>query len=747
MAELRDQLQTTLGTAYTLERELGGGGMSRVFVAEERTLGRRVVVKVLPSDAAPGVSVDRFKREIALAARLQHPHIVPLLTAGEIEGLPYFTMPLIEGESLRARLARSGEFPIAEAVRVLREVASALAYAHRKGIVHRDIKPENILLTEDHAVVTDFGVAKALTAATVAEGSRGGLTSVGIALGTPAYMAPEQAAADPATDHRADLYAFGVVAYELLTGQAPFAGRPAAAMLAAHMTETPAPVAVRRPGVPAVLTSVVMKCLEKRPADRPQHAEDILRILDGASATLATEPKDHPSVAVLPFVNTSGDPDNEPFTDGLTDELIGALSKVAQLTVSGRTSVFALKGEGLGIRAIAEMLRVGNLLEGSVRRAGDRLKVRVQLVDPAGDILWSEAYDRTLTDVFAVQEEIAQAVVRALEIRLGAAQGPLVRGATADLTAYELFLKGRFYRRRVTHEDMLRSIDFFEQAVARDPAYAPAYAWLAHTHSMLAVFGSESAQRMGPIARTYAMKAVELDPEHADGHWALGEVLMNQSLDQPGADREYRVALALDPGNVDARHMYAILLTAERRFDEAIEELTRTLAADPLLPEARVTLGRNYMLTGELERALSCMREAVELSPENLFARTHLGHALLLLSRHDEAIEDFRRAAAIGGAGDAAQLAYAYAVAHRREECLAILQRLASPDAGTYVPPFEVAMVYVGLGDMDEAFRWLERAYAWRAPWLFALHAHPAFSPLWEDPRFPAFRERLRTAH
>ncbi|MEO7963886.1 MAG: serine/threonine-protein kinase [Gemmatimonadaceae bacterium] len=437
--DVQERLQASLGPAYALERELGGGGMSRVFVAYERSLGRRVVVKVLSLELASGASVDRFEQEITLAARLQHPHIVPLLSAGETTSaadgantirLPYFTMPLIEGESLRSRLTRVGEFSIPEALRLLRELASALAYAHARGIVHRDIKPENILLTEQHALITDFGVAKALSAST-ASGSKG-LTSVGVALGTPAYMAPEQAAGDPTTDHRADIYAFGLVAYELLTGRGPFAGRPPSALIAAHMTESPEAVGKRRTGVPISFAALVMRCLEKRPADRPQRAEEILRELDGIHVFGASEHGAR-SMAVLPMVNTSGDPENEHFSDGLTDELIGAFSTVDGITVTGRTSSFALKGKGLSVRAISDLLNVAHILEGSVRRAGERLKVRVQLVNADGGVLWSGSFDRRLEDVFAVQEEIAQAVVRALQVQLGAARGPIVRPATADM--------------------------------------------------------------------------------------------------------------------------------------------------------------------------------------------------------------------------------------------------------------------------------------------------------------------------
>jgi eukaryotic-like serine/threonine-protein kinase len=332
--DLRDQLQHTLGASYTLERELGGGGMSRVFVAEDTPLGRSVVVKVLPPEMASGVSIERFKREISLAARLQHPHIVPLLSAGETGGLPYFTMPFVEGESLRARLARGEEIPLKEAVRLLREVASALAYAHRKGVIHRDIKPENVLITEQHAMVTDFGVAKAISAATQADGD--GLTAVGVALGTPAYMAPEQVAGDAGTDHRADLYAFGVIAYELLAGRAPFAGRPAQALMAAHVLETPEAISNRRVGVPAELSALVMRCLEKSPDSRPQSAADVLRKLDDVPATRHVKKDVRASVAVLPMVNTSGDPANEHFSlDAGADVLARVLTARARVFAEG----------------------------------------------------------------------------------------------------------------------------------------------------------------------------------------------------------------------------------------------------------------------------------------------------------------------------------------------------------------------------------------------------------------------------
>src|SRR5688500_5273991 len=525
MEELREQLQTTLGDSYRLEHELGGGGMSRVFVAEEASLGRKVVIKVLPPEMAAAVSIDRFRREIQLAARLQHPHIVPLLSAGETNSLPYFTMPFVRGESLRARLAKGGELPVSEAVRILREVASALAYAHENQVVHRDIKPENVLISGGSAMVTDFGVAKALTASS--ESAPGGsLTSLGVALGTPAYMAPEQATADPSTDYRADIYAFGVIAYEILTGSTPLSGRSPQGTWAAHVTEAPDPVTKRRAAIPPPLANLVMWCLEKRPADRPQTAAEVVHQLDalstpsGGLAPTTSFPRTQerrstiprvalaggglavvlllvlgavmmrrggatteaaatveavatvPAIAVLPFENR-GRAEGQEFTDGMTEEITNRLSSVAGLRVIGRQSARGYAATNKTPQQIAKELGVQYVLTGTVRwdRAGGKDIVRVSpalLRTSDATQVWADAYQTVLSGMFEVQAKVATQVANALNVALLAPEkATLVAKPTESVEAYSLYLRGNDLLRQTNNQRVIRTaVEALERAVA-----------------------------------------------------------------------------------------------------------------------------------------------------------------------------------------------------------------------------------------------------------------------------------------
>ncbi|MBI3791256.1 MAG: protein kinase, partial [Gemmatimonadetes bacterium] len=615
MDDLRDRLQATLGDAYRIERELGGGGMARVFLAEERALGRRVAVKVLSPELAAGVSAERFAREIRLTAQLQHPQIVPVLAAGSALGLPYYLMPYIEGESLRDELARRGPLPVGDAVHVLRDVAKALAFAHERGIVHRDIKPGNILLTEASATVADFGIGKALSASATQAGADGTLTGLGTAVGTPAYVAPEQAAGDAGTDHRADLYSFGVLAYEMLAGAPPFAGRTPRETLAAVMSEAPRALRAVRPDGPAPLAELVMRCLAKDPAARPQSAREVLAALDGAATRptfAATANRTRAwiaalvvialltvagimawcgrsasadsalrAVAVLPCANVDRDTAAEYFVDGITGELIGRLAQVPVLRVTPRASAFSMRGRGLELPEIGRRLKVGTIVECTIRRLGPNVRVTADLVDLAGErTLWAGTFEGALGGIVAVQDTIARAVTAALRVGGGATA---MRGAT-DTATYLLFLRGRWLWNQRTVSSMRRGIASLEAAIARDSTFAPAWAELGIADALLPAFGDGRPADAVPRARAAARRALQLDSTLAAAHVAAGILATFFDHDFPAALQHFDLAIRLDPTDANARLFRTWTLVALGRTPDALTSILEARRLDPFAP-------------------------------------------------------------------------------------------------------------------------------------------------------------------
>jgi serine/threonine-protein kinase len=612
-------------------------------------------------------------------------------------------------------------------------------------VVHRDVKPENVLLTGGAAVVTDFGIAKALSAA----GGGATLTQLGMAVGTPAYMAPEQAAGDPDVDHRADLYAWGLVAWEALVGRHPFAdARSPAALIGAHLTRAPEPLGDARPDVPPALAALVARCLAKDPAERPRDAHAVLAALDAVALTPAApiSAPAAPTLAVLPMANTSGDPENEHFSDGLTDELIGALSTVASLRVTGRTSSFALKGKGLGVAEVARTLGVASVLEGSVRRAGNRMKARLQLVDADGAVRWSEAFDRTVDDIFAVQEEIAQAVVRALSARLGGERGPLVRPLTADPVAYDLYLRGRSFFRSGHAEASRQAIALWEQAIARDPGFAAAHAALGWTYAMMPIVTDLPARDFAPRARAHVRRALELDERLAEAHAAMANVAYAADLDVPAAGTHVRRALELDPGSAEAHLFYAVWLKGQRHFARAEAHARRAVEIDPLMPNAHFMLAWVHLASGRAAEALPRLTTVVESVPGWAFPREMLVLTHVALGRPDDALAECRRAVEVGSRRERALLAYVHAVRGERADARAILDALQSPAEMPGAPPCQMAYAYAALGDPDAAIGWIERAFDERDPHVNGLGDHLTYDPLRGDPRFQALLARLRHA-
>jgi serine/threonine-protein kinase len=656
-AGFRDRLQATLGSAFTLEHELSGGAMSRVFSATETALGRRVVVKVLSPELAEGVSADRFAREIRFAASLQQANIVPVLATGDTHGLPFYTMPFVDGLSLREKLRRDGALSIPEAIGVLRDVSRALAYAHERGVVHRDIKPENVLLSGDAAVVTDFGIAKAISVArTTTLDERGGtsLTRAGIAIGTPAYMAPEQVSGDDTADHRADLYSLGCVAYELLTGAPPFGGRNVRELFGAHLAEAPVPLAAKRPECPSAIAQLVMQCLEKDPARRPQSARAILATLDSAAlrrssqrlrmfpararwvaaamATIAVaavvafvarrqspSPATVQTLAVLPFAAIGGDSAQSYLADGISDELATALGKTQGIRVVGRTAAYRFQGQrDVDARSVGRTLGADLVLQGSVRRANDRLRVSAQLTSAqTGEELWSEGYERVARDVLGVQNDVTRAIVAAMRERFGRriqASADTSRG-TSDPEAYDLYLRGQYLLRR-RGPGVQQAAENFERALERDPKFARAHAGLSAALELYPYFAATPAADVYDRATAAASRALALDSTQSEAHTALA-MAYQHAYDWKRAGEAHERAVGLDPSDASAHHQYGRYLLYTAQLDSALAEFQRAKEIDPFSALYSGWIAWTLWYMDRRPQALSEIRRALEIDSLN----------------------------------------------------------------------------------------------------------------------------------
>jgi serine/threonine-protein kinase len=799
---LVDQLGAALGPAYTIERELEGGGMARVFVAFDDTLQRRVAVKVLPEHMAAAVSVDRFRREILLSAGLQHPHIVGVLSAGIADGLPYFVMPYVDGESLGTRLLTRGRLTVPQTVSIMKDVARALAYAHERGVVHRDIKPHNILLASGAATVTDFGVAKALSSAQRSgEGRSATLTDAGTSLGTPLYMAPEQAAADPDVDHRADIYAFGVTAYEMLVGAPPFAGLGARALMTARMTEDPPHVCSVRPDVPKVLADLVMRCLERDPADRPQTAHEVLVALDdpamvsgafgpattgtggrwrrvrdwrviaaGLAATVvagagwlaashrdaevravpasiaaAPAPATASRVVVLPLVSIGGDSANAYLADGITNELASALSRVPGVQVVSPTRAAALLASGRSPSDVGRELGVTRQLEGTVQREGKRLRVTARLVDVRdGTMTWSDTYERDVTDLLSVQKELTRVITGAVREAIGAKTQPADTApppalASMSSEAYDLYLRGRFQLNKRGAGALRQAIAYFQQAIAKDRDLAPAYSGLAAAQGLLPLHANVDVARSLADGIRNADRAIALDSNLADA-WAARGVLHARSWHWADAERDLRRAIAIDPKNAAAEQWLGELLTVRGRAPEAVAALQRASQLDPGSPVIVGSLAIAEALAGHTADALVTAERAVSYDSSQIVTRIMLGGVRLYARRPAQAIAPLEAALQLDPSSTTALglLGYAHAVLGDADAAHRTSARIDALPAG---PGKEIAIgrIALGLGDTAQAVTRFERAAKAMDP-FFSIESprSPIFAPLQANARYQA---------
>jgi serine/threonine protein kinase len=745
MTTLQQQLESGLSGRYRLERELGEGGMAVVFLAQDLRHDRKVALKVLRPDLSAAIGPERFLREIKLAAGLTHPHILPVYDSGESGGLLFYVMPNMEGRSLRERLQKERQLPLPDALTITREVASALDYAHRHHVVHRDIKPENILLHEGSAMVADFGIGKALSA-------DGSLTQTGMVVGTPTYMSPEQASGDTDVDGRTDLYSLACVLFEMLTGEPPFTGATAQAIIAKRFVSPIPKVRVTR-DVPEAIDAAVSRALSRTPVDRfptaAQFIEALRQIngLDSSAATVATSRAAAPApkaIAVLPLSNMSADPENEYFSDGMTEEIINALAKVPGIQVASRTSSFAFKGKEVDVRQIGEKLGVSSVLEGSVRKVGKRVRITAQLINVTdGYHLWSETYDRQLEDVFAIQDEISRAIVDALKVRLGGDTTHLV-APTKNIEAYTLYLKGRFFFNKFNEPGLRKGLDFFQQSLLQDPSYARSYAGIADCWTQLAddwVVPDDAY----PRAKAAATRALQQDPELVEAITSVGKVLCWYEWDFAGAEQRLRRAVTLNENYAEAHWAFGSVLPTVGLLTEAVDELRKALILDPLYPEYSRWLARFMLFAGDYTGAIAQGRKTMDLNPDYFPSYIDIGSAYLELGDADSALEWFRRGQALDTSVRSydALIVRALAPLGRRDEADEILSRLEEQSRQQYVRSEIMAMGYAAVGDFDRAFAGLERAFQVRSAGLIYLHVDPGYKALRADPRFRQLVERI----
>jgi len=732
---------------YKILEKLGEGGMGVVYKAEDTKLKRTVALKFLtPYALGSEEEKTRFVLEAQAAAALDHPNICTVYEIEEYEGKTFIAMAYIGRQSLKKKIA-SGPLELEKALDIVIQVAEGLQEAHEKGIVHRDIKSANIMVTEKgQAKIMDFGLAK------LAEGTK--LTKTATIMGTVAYMSPEQARGE-VVDHRTDIWSLGVVLYEMVTGQLPFKGEYEQGVVYSILHEEAQPITSLCSQVPMELERVVSKAMAKSSDERYQHVGEVILDLRALrqeleSKTLkeqASATKAVPSIAVLPFINMSADNEQEYFCDGMAEELINALTKIKDLRVVARTSAFSFKGEKLDIREIGKKLSVGTVLEGSVRKAGNRFRITAQLVNVAdGYHLWSERFDRQMEDVFAIQDEISLAIVDKLKLKLlKEEKAKLVKHHTENLDAYNFYLKGRYFWNKRTEHGLKKSLENLQRAIEIDPEFALAHAGLSDTYATLGWYGFLPRKDAFTRAKAEAIKALEIDDTVGEAHASLANIKTWCDWDWVDAEREYKRALALNSSDAETHHMYAHFLEAMGRFEEAIREMKQALELEPLSLNINSCIGKNLYFARKYNEAIEQLQKTLEMDPNYFDPHAWLGMAYAKKGMHEQAIKKLQKGTTFIGISPImiAALGYAYASAGKRSEAQKRLNQLKGLSRKEHVDPYFLAWIYAGLDERERAFEWLNKAYEERSMYMTLLKVDPLFDNLRSDAKFTELLKKM----
>jgi len=769
---------------YKILEKLGEGGMGVVYKAEDTKLKRTVALKFLPSSImASEAEKTRFVHEAQAAAALNHPNICTIYEIDEADGQQFIAMEFVEGQSLKAKI-EAGPLKLDEALGIAMQAAEGLQAAHEKKITHRDIKPANVMITNKaQAKIMDFGLAK-LAGRTV-------ITKEGTTVGTVAYMSPEQGRGEE-VDQRTDIWALGVVLYEMITGQHPFKGLYEQALVYSILNENPEPITGLRSGVPMELERIINKALAKNADERYQHADEILvdlrsmqkNFASGASKQQLTQTESpkrkranlyggvaallvlligtglyfrlqteeqqarYDSIAVLPLDNLSGDPAQEYFADGMTEALITDLAQISALRVISRTSVMHYKGANKPLPEIAEALNVDAVVEGSVQRVGERVKITAQLIEAATDRhLWAKSYERELRDILALQNEVARAVADEIKVKLTPqAQARLTSTRQVNSEAHEAYLKGRYFWNKRTKEGLMKSIEYFEQAIKKDPVYAPAYAGLADSYSMLGNQGYLPPRAAFPKAEAAAMRALEIDDSLAEAHNSLAVVRHIYEWDLLAtAEREYKRGIELNPGYATTHQWYALYLSHMGRLDEAIAEIKRAQELDPLSLIINSVVGLIFYYARQYDQAIEQCRKTLEMEPNFWVAHYFLSQAYVQKRMYEEAIAESQKALGLNGGlpVSVGTLGYAHAISRNKGEAQKLLEELIKQSQGRLGISFHIAEIYTGLGDKEKAFEWLHKAFDERSDQLLNLKVDPIFDSLRSDSRFTKLLKKV----